>query len=105
MTQAVYKELLEVMKKRGGGYAGMDIPEFYTLMEALFTPAQAEVNNAMPKGPFTAKDLAAQMGREEEEITDILVKETPAPFIPREVRATVVGQMLRFIARKMEGEP
>lgn len=36
-----------------------------------------------------------------EEITDILVKETPAPFIPREVRATVVSQMLRFIARKM----
>ncbi len=35
------------------------------------------------------------------EITDILVRETPAPFIPREVRATVVSQMLRFIARKM----
>jgi glyoxylase-like metal-dependent hydrolase (beta-lactamase superfamily II) len=38
-----------------------------------------------------------------EEITDILVKETPAPFIPREVRATVVGQMLRFIAKKIDG--
>ena len=37
-----------------------------------------------------------------EEITDILVKETPAPFIPREVRATVVSQMLRFIARKID---
>jgi len=37
-----------------------------------------------------------------EEITDILVRETPAPFIPREVRATVVSQMLRFIARKMD---
>ncbi len=36
------------------------------------------------------------------EITDILVKETPAPFIPREVRATVVSQMLRFIARKID---
>ena len=36
-----------------------------------------------------------------EEITDILVKETPAPFIPREVRATVVGQMLKFIASKI----
>lgn len=33
-----------------------------------------------------------------EEITDILVKETPATFIPRQVRATVVSQMLRFIA-------
>jgi len=37
-----------------------------------------------------------------EEITDILVKETPAAFIPREVRATVVSQMLRFIASKMD---
>ncbi|MBW2145152.1 MAG: MBL fold metallo-hydrolase, partial [Deltaproteobacteria bacterium] len=36
-----------------------------------------------------------------EEITDILVKETPAPFIPREVRATVVSQMLKFLARTM----
>jgi len=32
------------------------------------------------------------------EITDILVKETPAPFIPRQVRETVVRQMLRFLA-------
>jgi len=37
-----------------------------------------------------------------EEITDILAKENPATFIPREVRATVVSQMLRFIAKKME---
>lgn len=36
-----------------------------------------------------------------EEITDILVREAPAPFIPREVRATVVSQMLRFIASKI----
>jgi glyoxylase-like metal-dependent hydrolase (beta-lactamase superfamily II) len=37
-----------------------------------------------------------------DEITEILVRETPAPFIPREVRATVVGQMLKFIANKIE---
>jgi len=37
-----------------------------------------------------------------EEITDILVRETPAPFIPREVRATVVTQMLRYLAGTME---
>jgi len=37
-----------------------------------------------------------------EEITDILVKETPAPFIPREVRATVVRQMLKFLACTMK---
>jgi Pyruvate/2-oxoacid:ferredoxin oxidoreductase delta subunit len=72
MSREVYKELLEVMKKRGGGYAGMDIPEFYDLVEEMFTPEEAEVNNAMPKGPFTAKDIAREMGRDEVEIEEIL---------------------------------
>ncbi len=37
-----------------------------------------------------------------EEITDILVRETPAPFIPRAVRSTVVSQMLKFLAGTMD---
>lgn len=72
MSQEVYKQLLEVMKKRGGGYAGMDIPEFYAMAEEMFTPQEAEVNNAMPRGPFTAKAISEQMGRDEKEIGDIL---------------------------------
>jgi len=71
-TQEVYRQLLEVMKKRGGGYPGMDIPEFFELVEELFTPEEAEVNNAMPKTPFTAKDLAKQMGRDVAEIEPVL---------------------------------
>ncbi len=72
MSQEVYQELLEVMKKRGGGYAGMDIPEFFNFVEELFTPQEAEVNNAMPRSFFTAKTLAASMGRDEKEIEAIL---------------------------------
>ena len=72
MSKEVYKELLEVMKKRGGGYAGMDIPEFYEMVEEMFTPEEAEVNNVMPRGPFTAKDMAKQMGRDVAEIKGIL---------------------------------
>ena len=72
MSKEVYKELLEVMKKRGGGYAGKDIPEFYEMVEEMFTPQEAEVNNTMPRGPFTAKDMAQQMGRDEAEIEEIL---------------------------------
>jgi len=72
MSKEVYKELLEVMKKRRGGYSGMDIPEFYELVEELFTPVEAEVNNAMPRGLFTAKDMAKGMGRDEIEIEEIL---------------------------------
>jgi Pyruvate/2-oxoacid:ferredoxin oxidoreductase delta subunit len=72
MAREVYQQLLTVMKKRGGGYAGMDIPEFYALAEELFTPEEAEINNAMPKEPFTARDLAQKMGRKEGEIAGIL---------------------------------
>jgi len=72
MSKEVYKELLEVMKKRGGGYAGKDIPEFYEMVEELFTPQEAEINNAMPRGPFTSKDMAGQMGRDVAEIEEIL---------------------------------
>jgi Pyruvate/2-oxoacid:ferredoxin oxidoreductase delta subunit len=38
----------------------------------LFAPEEAEVNNVMPRGPFTARDLAAQMGRDEKKIREIL---------------------------------
>lgn len=72
MSKEVYKQLLEVMKSRGGGYSGADIPEFFKMVEVMFTPEEAEVNNAMLQGPFTAPDLAKEMGRDEGEITDIL---------------------------------
>jgi Pyruvate/2-oxoacid:ferredoxin oxidoreductase delta subunit len=72
MSNEVYRQLLEVMKKRGGPYAGADIPEFYEMAEALFTPGEARVNNAMPKGLFTAGDLAKQMDADEAITRDIL---------------------------------
>jgi len=71
-NQEVYQKLLEVMKKRRGRYAGMDIPEFWTLVKELFTPAEAEVNNAMPRGPFTSAGLAKQMSRDESDLKPIL---------------------------------
>ena len=72
MSQEVYRELMEVMKKRGGAYAGMDIPEFFNFVEELFAPQEAEVTNAMPRGFFTAENLAATMGRDEKEIEAVL---------------------------------
>ena len=70
MSQEVYRKLLEVMKKRGD--SGMDIPEFYEMVEELFTPEEAEINNSMPEGFFTAKDMAKQMNRDETEIEEAL---------------------------------
>ncbi len=72
MSLMVYKELLEVMQKRGGGYAGLDVPEFFEMVEEMFTPDQAEVNNAMPRGPFTAETMAETLEKGQETVEEIL---------------------------------
>jgi len=68
MTQEVYKQMLDVMKQRRGPYTGVDVPEFYTLMEELFEPREAEVNNVMTRTPATCAEIAAEMGQGAEEI-------------------------------------
>ncbi|MEE8399133.1 MAG: hypothetical protein V3S89_09005 [Desulfobacterales bacterium] len=72
MSDTVYKALLTVMQKRGGSYAGMDIPEFFDMVEVLFTPEQAAVNNALPTRPTAAVQVAELMGRDATEIESIL---------------------------------
>jgi len=72
MSQQVYKDMLSVMKKRRGPFAGMDIPEFYEMIEALFTPEEAEVNNVLTTKPTTAADIAKEMSKGEDQITAIL---------------------------------
>ncbi len=57
MPAHVYRDLLKVMQARRGRYAGMDIPEFYELVEHLFTPEQATLNNALPSHPTAATRL------------------------------------------------
>jgi hypothetical protein len=71
MSQQVYKELYEIMKDRRGPYTGVEIPEFYDLVEELFTPQEAEVNNVMTRKPATAGDVAGEMKRDETEIKTI----------------------------------
>ncbi len=72
MVQDVYRQLLDVMRSRGGAYAGADIPEFYEMVEALFTPQEAAVNNLMPKGPFTAGQMAQILDQDEKSTARIL---------------------------------
>ncbi|MBU0514843.1 MAG: 4Fe-4S binding protein [Proteobacteria bacterium] len=72
MPAKIYEDLLEVMRDRGGLYKGLDIPEFFELVEELFTPEEAAVNNALPRKPISAADLAQQMGRPEPEVAAIL---------------------------------
>jgi Pyruvate/2-oxoacid:ferredoxin oxidoreductase delta subunit len=72
MSEQAYKDMVAVMSARGMAFGGMDIPEFYRVVEELFTPEEAEINNAMPQGTFRASDLAGQMGRDEAQMADML---------------------------------
>ena len=72
MTQTVYQELLEVMKSRGGPYSGLDIPEFFPLVEKLFDLEEAEINNALPRKPVSVEEIVTRTGRSPDEVTKIL---------------------------------
>ncbi len=72
MSQPIYRELLEVMKSRGGPYAGMDVPEFFALVEELFSPEEAMINNVLSRKPSSAEDVAARTGRGVDDVREIL---------------------------------
>lgn len=72
MKSQAYKQMLEVMLKRGGPYAGMDIPEFHEMVDEIFSPEEAEVNNALSRNPVTAADLANQTRRNEAQLERLL---------------------------------
>jgi len=72
MTSQVYKDMLHVMTKRGGPYTGLEFPEFYPLVQELFTPEEAELNNVLPRTPVTAAEIAKEKGKNEAEVTALL---------------------------------
>jgi hypothetical protein len=72
MPEKVYHDLCDVLAKRRGMYPGKDIPEFYTLVEELFTPEEAAVYNAIPKGFNPAEAVATAMGKAVGEVRPIL---------------------------------
>jgi Pyruvate/2-oxoacid:ferredoxin oxidoreductase delta subunit len=72
MSEKVYHDLCEVLAKRRGRYPGKDITEFYALVEELFTPEEAAVFNAIPKGFHPAEVIAKAMGQNVNEVGPIL---------------------------------
>ena len=72
MADKAYHELCETLAKRRGRYPGKDIPEFYALVEELFTKEEAEVYNAVPKGFHPAETIAKGLGKEVTEVTPLL---------------------------------
>ncbi|HEY42046.1 MAG TPA: 4Fe-4S binding protein [Dehalococcoidia bacterium] len=69
MDDEVYRQLRETMARRG---RVTDIPEFYEMARTLFTPEQAEIQNAMPAGRFTPGEIAKETGKSEAGVTAIL---------------------------------
>lgn len=72
MTSRVYRELLSVMLARRGPYAGLDIPEFFDLVEALFTPEEAAINNVLGKQPEPVDVVARRLNRDPDALSPIL---------------------------------
>lgn len=72
MPSQVYRDLLEVMKGRGGPYAGLDIPEFFELVETIFEPQEAEINNVLTRKPASVDEITAKTTRDKQEIVAIL---------------------------------
>ncbi len=58
MADQIYKALFERFTRQGGMYPAMDIPEFYEMTAELFTPEEAALAAVMPKGLFTAEQVA-----------------------------------------------
>jgi Pyruvate/2-oxoacid:ferredoxin oxidoreductase delta subunit len=72
MADEIYKGLMDRFARRGGRYPGMDIPEFYELARELYTPEEASVATAMPKGFSTAEQLAEILSKGKAEVETIL---------------------------------
>ena len=72
MTTDSYQKLCETLAQRRGRYPGVDIPEFYALMQVLFTAEEAEAYCAIPCGRHPASTIAEAMGRPEDEVITLL---------------------------------
>jgi len=72
MEHQAFQNLCQKFSKQGGRFPGMDIPEFYNLIRALFTSEEAIVYNAIPKDYHPAGTIADNLGRGEQEVSNIL---------------------------------
>ena len=72
MKTDIYQHLCKTLAKRGGRYPGIDVLEFYALMRELFTPQEAEIYCAIPRGFNPPSRIAKAMDKPEDEVTAIL---------------------------------
>ncbi|MDP2918649.1 MAG: 4Fe-4S binding protein [Dehalococcoidia bacterium] len=74
MNEGIYRQLGEVMAKRGLGGRPTNVPEYDTMLRVLFTPDEAESSCVMPPGYFTPNVISQATGKNESDVTITLEK-------------------------------
>ena len=72
MPEPVHDKLIEALNMRGGGLPAIKCPEFYAILDELFTPEEGAIASQMPMNPVSAADLAAELGRDPGEVERLL---------------------------------
>ncbi len=60
MTAPVYEKLTETLSLKAGPLPAFKCPEFYAVLEELFTPEEAELAAKMPLSPIVAETFARE---------------------------------------------
>ncbi|MCL0074144.1 4Fe-4S binding protein, partial [Dehalococcoidia bacterium] len=61
MAEAIYEKLAETLTLRGGAMPALKCPEFFELVQELFTTEEADLAAKMPLNPTTAETLAREI--------------------------------------------
>jgi ferredoxin len=71
MHEPVYEKLTDALNMRGG-LPSIKCPEFYAILEELFTPEEGAIACQVPMNAVSAADLAAEIGRDPGEVERLL---------------------------------
>ncbi|MBU2551175.1 MAG: 4Fe-4S dicluster domain-containing protein [Proteobacteria bacterium] len=72
MDTQLRERLAEALSLRGGAFPAVKCDEFYTLMEAIVTPEEAELAVRMPLPPSTREEVAQAAGMNADETEALL---------------------------------
>ena len=72
MTKPVYEKLADALNSRGGIMPVIKCREFFAMVEALFTPEEAELAAKLPPSPIAAETFAREIARDPKEVESLL---------------------------------
>ena len=72
MADYVYEKLREAIQLRGGSMPALDCPEFYALVEYLFSPQEAELAIGLPISAASTDEISSKLSKHREELYKML---------------------------------